>query len=175
MGSCVKVSSSNGSIDDEGGKEGGVSRSRKNGAGGAVVCVTKPSKASSKNGYGGPGTSRGSAISSVKRFRPNVACKPSTTQQQVFEMSKLKSLIDHSMKGYRATIFAYGQTGAGKTHTVIGDRARPGLIYRGVHYLFQQCALAKQSGCTFTVRLSAIELYNEQCEGLQRLQLRHER
>ena len=44
------------------------------------------------------------------------------TQQHVFEQRGC-SLLDAVVVGFRATAFAYGQTGAGKTHTMIGDDA----------------------------------------------------
>lgn len=38
---------------------------------------------------------------------------------------------------YNATVFAYGATGAGKTHTMVGDAAQPGIMIRALNDLFQ--------------------------------------
>lgn len=35
------------------------------------------------------------------------------------------------------TVFAYGQTNSGKTHTMQGSKSEPGVIPRAVHDLFQ--------------------------------------
>jgi len=35
------------------------------------------------------------------------------------------------------TVFAYGQTSSGKTHTMHGDRNDPGIIPRAIHDIFQ--------------------------------------
>ena len=43
-----------------------------------------------------------------------------TTQKEIFEETLLP-IIGDAMKGYDATVFAYGQTGTGKTHTMEGD------------------------------------------------------
>lgn len=40
-----------------------------------------------------------------------------TTQQDVYEAST-KSLLDSVLNGYNSTVFAYGATGCGKTHTI---------------------------------------------------------
>ena len=42
-----------------------------------------------------------------------------TTQEEVYQYSARPS-IDDVLEGYNSTIFAYGQTGAGKTHTMVG-------------------------------------------------------
>lgn len=34
-------------------------------------------------------------------------------------------------------MFAYGATGAGKTHTMVGDAAQPGIMIRALNDLFQ--------------------------------------
>lgn len=38
---------------------------------------------------------------------------------------------------YNATVFAYGPTGAGKTHTMVGDRCQPGIMIRALNDLFE--------------------------------------
>lgn len=48
----------------------------------------------------------------------NVFNGSSTTQEEVYECAARPS-IDDVLEGYNATIFAYGQTGAGKTHTMV--------------------------------------------------------
>ncbi|GMH57287.1 hypothetical protein TrST_g8281 [Triparma strigata] len=108
--------------------------------------------------------SGGNFDKSYKQYHPAVAFPPSSTQQEVFQSSNLPSLINHSMNGYRTTFFAYGQTGAGKTFTVLGEDKKPGLLFRAVNYLFKATKLkSEKENMKFTVRLSAIELYNEQC------------
>ena len=47
-------------------------------------------------------------------------CDGNTTQADFFEKVGLRQMIQHVTKGYHGTVFAYGQTGAGKTYTVEG-------------------------------------------------------
>ncbi len=49
-----------------------------------------------------------------------------------------KFLVAGVMEGYNATVFAYGATGSGKTHTMLGNAASPGLM---------PCACARAQGC----------------------------
>ena len=44
-------------------------------------------------------------------------------------------VIDYVMKGYNGCIFAYGQTSAGKTHTVHGSEYDPGILPRGLEMI----------------------------------------
>ena len=39
-----------------------------------------------------------------------------------------KSMVQGVLDGFNATVFAYGQTGAGKTHTMIGTAGEPGVM-----------------------------------------------
>ena len=41
------------------------------------------------------------------------------------------------LKGLNATVFAYGATGSGKTHTMVGDLHDPGLMVLGMNDVFQ--------------------------------------
>jgi hypothetical protein len=70
------------------------------------------------------------------------------------------------MKGYRACAFAFGQTGAGKTFTMVGlpkgsnnREKQSGLISRSLEYLFHKLEAA---GVQFTIKLSCLEIYHEQ-------------
>jgi len=51
-----------------------------------------------------------------------------TTQEQVFE--EIRENIDSVLDGYNGTIFAYGQTGTGKTHTILGNIGQTGDVSR---------------------------------------------
>ncbi|KAG4107703.1 kinesin-domain-containing protein [Neocallimastix lanati (nom. inval.)] len=71
----------------------------------------------------------------------------------------LKSLID----GYNGTILAYGQTGAGKTYTMTGtteNYVHRGLIPRIISQLYKE--IANKTQMAITVRISYLEIYNEQ-------------
>jgi hypothetical protein len=58
------------------------------------------------------------------------------TNEEVFAASAY-NLIEPVMSGFNATVFAYGATGAGKTHTMLGDADRPGVMVCTLKSLFQ--------------------------------------
>lgn len=47
-----------------------------------------------------------------------------------------KSLVQDVLGGYNATVFAYGATGAGKTHTMVGRPTEPGVMVRALNDIF---------------------------------------
>lgn len=48
-----------------------------------------------------------------------------------------KALLESVMSGYNATVFAYGATGSGKTHTMIGNaEAGPGVMVLTIRDMF---------------------------------------
>jgi kinesin family protein 18/19 len=47
------------------------------------------------------------------------------------------SLVSDVLMGYNATVFAYGATGSGKTHTMVGSPRQPGIMVRALNDLFQ--------------------------------------
>lgn len=64
--------------------------------------------------------------------------KPNATQEVVYDEAA-KTIVDDVLKGYNGTIFAYGQTSSGKTHTmegVLGDSKLQGIIPRIVNDIF---------------------------------------
>ena len=44
------------------------------------------------------------------------------------------------IQGFNSTIFAYGQTASGKTHTMLGSPDEPGVIWRSVNSIFEQAS-----------------------------------
>jgi DNA replication protein DnaC len=58
--------------------------------------------------------------SEAKLFTFDHAYDDTSTQLQIYNEC-VKNIIQNVMEGYNGTIFAYGQTGTGKTHTMSGD------------------------------------------------------
>ncbi|OQR68726.1 hypothetical protein BIW11_12722 [Tropilaelaps mercedesae] len=73
-------------------------------------------------------------------------------------------IIDSVLDGYHGTVFAYGQTSSGKTHTMMGNDADPGIIKRAIAYIFEQ--IHKAADREFMIRISYLEIYNEQIRDL---------
>ncbi|KAF7135026.1 hypothetical protein RHSIM_Rhsim08G0184500 [Rhododendron simsii] len=62
------------------------------------------------------------------------------------------------------TVFAYGQTNSGKTHTMRGSTAEPGVIPCAVHDLFG--LIQEDTDREFLLRMSYMEIYNEEINDL---------
>lgn len=87
-----------------------------------------------------------------------------STNTDVFEGST-KNLINSLLDGYNCSVFAYGATGAGKTHTMLGNREDPGITYRTVAELFSE--IENQSKHReFNLGVSYLEIYNENVQDL---------
>lgn len=87
-----------------------------------------------------------------------------STNLEVFE-NTTKNLIENLMDGYNCSVFAYGATGAGKTHTMIGQTDNPGITFLTMAELFK----AKenlQDERKFELGISYIEVYNELVQDL---------
>ncbi|XP_023280052.1 kinesin-like protein KIF18A isoform X1 [Seriola lalandi dorsalis] len=87
-----------------------------------------------------------------------------STQVDIFE-NTTKVVLDGVMNGFNCTVFAYGATGAGKTHTMLGSQDDPGVMYRTMKELFKRMDDAKEEK-VFTVAFSYLEVYNEQIRDL---------
>jgi len=64
------------------------------------------------------------------------------------------------LDGLNGTIFAYGVTSSGKTHTMMGDEETPGIVPHAVTDLYDHIASCDKSKI-FNVSVSMIEIYNE--------------
>jgi kinesin family protein 18/19 len=83
-----------------------------------------------------------------------------STQEQVFEKTT-KPLVKPVLNGYNSTVFAYGATGAGKTHTMIGNAEEPGVMYHTMNEIFYQVEKRKKINLKYKVKVSFLEIYNE--------------
>ncbi|KAL2803210.1 P-loop containing nucleoside triphosphate hydrolase protein [Aspergillus granulosus] len=83
----------------------------------------------------------------------------SASQGEVYEATT-RNLLDSVLDGYNATVFAYGATGCGKTHTITGTPQQPGIIFLTMQELFER--IEERSGEKQTeLSLSFLEIYNE--------------
>ncbi|EGX48516.1 hypothetical protein AOL_s00080g145 [Orbilia oligospora ATCC 24927] len=80
-------------------------------------------------------------------------------QGEVYEQTT-KNLLDSVLDGFNATVFAYGATGCGKTHTISGTKQQPGIIFLTMEELFQRIDDLK-SEKSIELSLSYLEIYNE--------------
>ena len=98
-------------------------------------------------------------------------------------------LVESVISGYNGTIFAYGQTGCGKTHTMMGpeiENANPddlGIIPNSFENIFEEVRIGSEGdeGKEYLVQASYLEIYNEKIRDLlidspeQNLQLREDK
>ncbi|KAF7516259.1 hypothetical protein PCG10_002372 [Penicillium crustosum] len=105
---------------------------------------------------------------SNKTYAFDKVFSPAADQATVYE-DVVVPVLDEMLAGYNCTIFAYGQTGTGKTYTMSGDMTDTlgilsddaGIIPRTLYALFH-----KLEDTESTVKCSFIELYNEELRDL---------
>ena len=89
--------------------------------------------------------------------------KNDTSQKNIYEIVG-KEIVKDVMEGYNGTIFAYGQSGSGKTYTMYGndiqDNENKGLIPRIVEDIFTYVENADQN-ISFQFKLSFLQIYKE--------------
>jgi kinesin family member 11 len=107
---------------------------------------------------------------SNKTYHFDKVFSPAADQAIIFD-DVVAPVLNEMLTGYNCTIFAYGQTGTGKTYTMSGDMTdtlgllsdAAGIIPRVLYSLFQKLE-ADEVECS--VKCSFIELYNEELRDL---------
>ncbi|NXS14519.1 KIF12 protein, partial [Neodrepanis coruscans] len=95
------------------------------------------------------------------------------SQEDVFEGSGMRQLVELAIDGFSCTVFAFGQTGSGKTYTLMGPLAQSetqpassallGLMQRSFACLLEQ---SQSRGSDLALSASYLEIYNEQVRDL---------
>ncbi|XP_016316011.1 kinesin-like protein KIF11 [Sinocyclocheilus anshuiensis] len=104
-----------------------------------------------------------------KAYTFDMVFGPSAKQIDVYR-SVVCPILDEVIMGYNCTVFAYGQTGTGKTFTMEGERSPneeftweedplAGIIPRTLHQIFEKLT---NNGTEFSVKVSLLEIYNEE-------------
>uniref|UniRef100_A0A3B3I8I9 Kinesin-like protein n=1 Tax=Oryzias latipes TaxID=8090 RepID=A0A3B3I8I9_ORYLA len=92
---------------------------------------------------------------------------PNTTQGQVYDQCA-KQIVKDVLGGYNGTIFAYGQTSSGKTHTMEGKLHDPqlmGIIPRIAHDIFDHI-YSMDENLEFHIKVSYFEIYLDKIRDL---------
>lgn len=114
----------------------------------------------------------------LHRYRCDQYITPRCSQAQAFTQSGLIPLVKSAMEdGFAATVFAYGQSGTGKSYTVFGSEdivtlpnrtashETDGLLPRVAEVLLQEIHRSRDVA-TYRLRLTCVEIYNDQVQDL---------
>lgn len=104
-----------------------------------------------------------------KTYTFDMVFGPAAKQIDVYR-SVVYPILNEVIMGYNCTVFAYGQTGTGKTFTMEGERSPneeytweedplAGIIPRTLHQIFE---MLTSNGTEFSVKVSLLEIYNEE-------------
>lgn len=134
-------------------------------------------------------TSESERDESSKTFTFDHVYSDESTQEEVYEVVA-KPIVENILEGYNGTIFAYGQTGTGKTFTMQGTKEMKGIIPSSYEQIFSCVSQAKEGQrliiphthnfinlmqyanrksiffFRFLVRCSYLEIYNENIKDL---------
>ena len=101
-----------------------------------------------------------------KSFAYDSVYDDASSQQELYDESAFP-LVESALQGYNATIFAYGQTGCGKTFTMMGipsDINVRGIIPNSFSHIFG--CISEAQNKVFLVKCAYIEIYNEEVRDL---------
>ena len=104
----------------------------------------------------------------AKRFTFDSVYDARNSQREIYEQTALP-IVRAAIEGYNGTVFCYGQTGTGKTHTMEGSLdpvSERGIIPNAFDTVFADIDATDSSNKTFLVRASFLEIYNENVRDL---------
>ncbi|KAJ9682015.1 hypothetical protein PVL29_018080 [Vitis rotundifolia] len=101
--------------------------------------------------------------SSKKQFKFDHVFRPGSDQEAVF--AQTSPIVTSVLDGYNVCIFAYGQTGTGKTFTMEGTPENKGVNYRTLEELFQ-ISRERSNIMNYELFVSMLEVYNEKIRDL---------
>eukprot|EP01006_Ploeotia_vitrea_P037461 TRINITY_DN66130_c1_g4_i1.p1 TRINITY_DN66130_c1_g4~~TRINITY_DN66130_c1_g4_i1.p1 ORF type:complete len:719 (-),score=395.26 TRINITY_DN66130_c1_g4_i1:73-2109(-) len=101
----------------------------------------------------------------TKTFTYDCVFPPDSRQERIYEET-VRALVDSVLDGYNGTIFAYGQTGTGKTYTMEGvdDPVNKGVIPRAFEHIFAH--IEKSEMQKYLVSASFVEIYQDRVQDL---------
>uniref|UniRef100_A0A914LCY6 Kinesin-like protein n=1 Tax=Meloidogyne incognita TaxID=6306 RepID=A0A914LCY6_MELIC len=136
-----------------------------------VVCRVRPlNEIERKNGSSSVVKFQGKDTVMVtgKTYAFDNVFQPNDTQENVYK-GAAHHIVQDVLNGYNGTIFAYGQTSSGKTHTmegVIGESDKQGIIPRIINDIFNHIFNLDDENLEFHIKVSYFEIYNERIRDL---------
>ncbi|KAH9295673.1 hypothetical protein KI387_039261, partial [Taxus chinensis] len=127
-----------------------------------VFCRVRPFVLSDKQAYPGPFVVSDSdklviklAGGKAREYNFDKVFLPGASQDEIF--AEVEPIIRSALDGHNVCIFAYGQTGTGKTFTMEGKPDCPGVVPHAIQELFRHSFLDRT--VTFTFAFSMLEVY----------------
>ncbi|CAM4528769.1 unnamed protein product [Lepidochelys olivacea] len=102
----------------------------------------------------------------AKTFTFDAVYDASSKQADLYDET-VRPLIDSVLQGFNGTIFAYGQTGTGKTYTMQGawtDSEKRGIVPNSFEHVFTH--ISRSQNQQYLVRASYLEIYQEEIRDL---------
>ncbi|KAM7509768.1 hypothetical protein LguiB_008643 [Lonicera macranthoides] len=95
---------------------------------------------------------------------------PKAQQRSIYDQA-ISPIVNEVLEGFNCTVFAYGQTGTGKTYTMEGGMrnkngelpAEAGVIPRAVRQIFDTL---EAQNADYSMKVTFLELYNEEITDL---------
>ncbi|KAJ8946561.1 hypothetical protein NQ318_008291 [Aromia moschata] len=103
----------------------------------------------------------------VRNFRFFRVFEETCTQIDLYQCIAVP-IVEKVFDGYNGTIFAYGQSGTGKTYTMVGDVRRnelKGIVPNIFSHIFTQISLSNKD-ISYVVTVTYLEIYNEEIRDL---------
>ncbi|XP_062927026.1 kinesin-like protein KIF3C isoform X1 [Mobula hypostoma] len=101
-----------------------------------------------------------------KSFTFDAVYDHSSKQSELYDET-VRPLVDSVLQGFNGTVFAYGQTGTGKTYTMQGiwaDQEKRGIIPNTFEHIFTH--ISRSQDQQYLVRASYLEIYQEEIRDL---------
>uniref|UniRef100_A0AC35TQG5 Kinesin motor domain-containing protein n=1 Tax=Rhabditophanes sp. KR3021 TaxID=114890 RepID=A0AC35TQG5_9BILA len=136
-----------------------------------VACRIRPlNEVEKRNNYGfvPKFPTKDSIVVGGKTYNFDRVFDPSCTQEAVY-LGSAYHIVRDVLSGYNGTVFAYGQTSSGKTHTmegIIDNREMQGIIPRIINDIFTHIYNMDQEDLEFHIKVSYYEIYNEKIRDL---------
>ena len=88
-----------------------------------------------------------------------------TDQKKVWNLLG-QTILDKAWEGKNVTLFAYGQTGAGKSYSIFGYPGNPGVIPMAATKIFERTAENTDPNVRYELTVQMVEIYMEKIQDL---------